>query len=90
MHELKADCASCSGLCCVALPFSRSADFAVDKAAERAVPQPPRRLPLRHPPRPAPRGLPRLRGLRLLRRQPEGHPGRVRGSRLAAAARVRP
>ncbi|MFC5814812.1 pentapeptide repeat-containing protein [Nonomuraea harbinensis] len=33
MHDLKADCASCSGLCCVALPFSRSADFAVDKAA---------------------------------------------------------
>ena len=33
MRELRADCASCSGLCCVALPFSRSADFAVDKAA---------------------------------------------------------
>ncbi|WP_433231720.1 pentapeptide repeat-containing protein [Actinomadura formosensis] len=31
--DLKADCASCSGLCCVALPFARSADFAVDKAA---------------------------------------------------------
>ncbi|MEU8346043.1 Uncharacterized protein YjbI, contains pentapeptide repeats [Actinomadura meyerae] len=30
---LKADCASCFGLCCVALPFARSADFAVDKAA---------------------------------------------------------
>ncbi|WP_344486637.1 pentapeptide repeat-containing protein [Nonomuraea monospora] len=27
-----ADCESCFGLCCVALPFSASADFAVDKA----------------------------------------------------------
>ncbi|MGI5202579.1 pentapeptide repeat-containing protein [Spirillospora sp. CA-108201] len=31
--DLKADCASCSGLCCVALPFAKSADFAVDKDA---------------------------------------------------------
>jgi uncharacterized protein YjbI with pentapeptide repeats len=31
--DLQADCASCFGLCCVALPFARSADFAVDKAA---------------------------------------------------------
>ncbi|WP_428831350.1 pentapeptide repeat-containing protein [Actinomadura chokoriensis] len=30
---LKADCASCFGLCCVALPFARSADFAMDKDA---------------------------------------------------------
>ncbi|GIT81545.1 hypothetical protein LLS1_32140 [Leifsonia sp. LS1] len=30
---LSADCASCAGLCCVALAFARSADFAVDKAA---------------------------------------------------------
>ncbi|WP_233515544.1 pentapeptide repeat-containing protein [Marinitenerispora sediminis] len=30
---LRADCANCFGLCCVALPFSASADFAVDKAA---------------------------------------------------------
>ncbi|GAB2996981.1 pentapeptide repeat-containing protein [Amycolatopsis acidiphila] len=30
---LSADCSSCFGLCCVALPFSASADFAVDKAA---------------------------------------------------------
>lgn len=29
--ELRADCASCFGLCCVALPFSRSNDFAFDK-----------------------------------------------------------
>ncbi|MFG3492130.1 pentapeptide repeat-containing protein [Streptomyces sp. NPDC047972] len=29
---LRGDCASCFGLCCVALPFARSADFAVDKA----------------------------------------------------------
>ena len=31
--ELKADCARCFGLCCVALPFTASADFAIDKAA---------------------------------------------------------
>jgi uncharacterized protein YjbI with pentapeptide repeats len=31
--ELLADCGSCFGLCCVALPFAVSADFAVDKAA---------------------------------------------------------
>ena len=30
---LRADCGSCFGLCCVALPFAASADFAVDKAA---------------------------------------------------------
>ncbi|OKJ99917.1 pentapeptide repeat-containing protein [Streptomyces sp. CB02400] len=34
--DLQADCASCFGLCCVALPFARSADFAVDKAAGQA------------------------------------------------------
>ncbi|NUT38677.1 MAG: pentapeptide repeat-containing protein [Thermoactinospora sp.] len=32
---LVADCASCFGLCCVALPFSASADFALDKPAGR-------------------------------------------------------
>jgi uncharacterized protein YjbI with pentapeptide repeats len=31
--ELQADCGNCFGLCCVALPFARSADFAADKAA---------------------------------------------------------
>ncbi|MEU8249191.1 pentapeptide repeat-containing protein [Nonomuraea sp. NPDC048916] len=31
--ELRADCGSCFGLCCVALPFSASADFAIDKDA---------------------------------------------------------
>lgn len=30
---LVADCTNCSGLCCVALPFAASADFAFDKAA---------------------------------------------------------
>ncbi|MEU9351404.1 pentapeptide repeat-containing protein [Streptomyces griseoloalbus] len=30
---MRADCAGCFGLCCVALPFARSADFAVDKPA---------------------------------------------------------
>lgn len=32
---LRADCAQCFGLCCVALPFAASADFAVDKDAGR-------------------------------------------------------
>ena len=31
--ELRADCSRCAGLCCVALPFARSADFAIDKPA---------------------------------------------------------
>ncbi|MEV3967301.1 pentapeptide repeat-containing protein [Streptomyces sp. NPDC050698] len=31
--ELRGDCERCFGLCCVALPFAASADFAVDKAA---------------------------------------------------------
>ncbi|SHK93629.1 pentapeptide repeat-containing protein [Actinacidiphila paucisporea] len=31
--ELRADCGNCFGLCCVALAFTRSADFARDKAA---------------------------------------------------------
>ena len=30
--DLVPDCSRCSGLCCVALPFARSADFPVDKA----------------------------------------------------------
>lgn len=30
--RLRADCARCAGLCCVALPFHRSSDFAFDKA----------------------------------------------------------
>lgn len=30
---LRADCGSCVGLCCVALPFAASADFAMDKRA---------------------------------------------------------
>ncbi|RIX50168.1 pentapeptide repeat-containing protein [Paenibacillus nanensis] len=32
-QRLKADCESCFGLCCVALPFAASADFAASKAA---------------------------------------------------------
>lgn len=31
--ELRADCGRCAGLCCVALAFAASADFAIDKAA---------------------------------------------------------
>jgi uncharacterized protein YjbI with pentapeptide repeats len=31
--ELRGDCGNCFGLCCVALPFTASADFAVDKPA---------------------------------------------------------
>ncbi|MGY4773310.1 pentapeptide repeat-containing protein [Kribbella sp. CWNU-51] len=36
--DLRADCSSCFGLCCVALTFSRSADFAIDKPAGEACP----------------------------------------------------
>ncbi|MBB6174805.1 uncharacterized protein YjbI with pentapeptide repeats [Nocardiopsis mwathae] len=32
-RRLRADCTNCFGLCCVALPFAASADFAVDKDA---------------------------------------------------------
>jgi uncharacterized protein YjbI with pentapeptide repeats len=32
-RDLQADCANCFGLCCVALPFARSADFAIKKDA---------------------------------------------------------
>jgi uncharacterized protein YjbI with pentapeptide repeats len=31
LKELRADCANCFGLCCVALPYAKSADFAFDK-----------------------------------------------------------
>ncbi|MDO3409875.1 pentapeptide repeat-containing protein [Saccharibacillus sp. CPCC 101409] len=31
--RLKADCERCFGLCCAALPFAKSVDFAIDKAA---------------------------------------------------------
>lgn len=33
--DLRADCARCSALCCVALPYATSADFADDKPAGR-------------------------------------------------------
>jgi uncharacterized protein YjbI with pentapeptide repeats len=36
--DLQADCTNCFGLCCVALPFARSADFAVDKNAGQPCP----------------------------------------------------
>jgi hypothetical protein len=35
---LRADCARCFALCCVALPFAASADFAIDKDAGRPCP----------------------------------------------------
>ena len=35
---LRGDCGSCFGLCCVALPFARSADFALDKPAGKPCP----------------------------------------------------
>ncbi|MEU6371401.1 pentapeptide repeat-containing protein [Streptomyces sp. NPDC046931] len=34
--DLRADCSRCFALCCVALPFARSADFAIDKDAGTA------------------------------------------------------
>lgn len=36
--RLRADCAGCFGLCCAALPFAKSADFAIDKAAGQPCP----------------------------------------------------
>lgn len=36
--SLRPDCGSCFALCCVALPFSASADFAIDKAAAAPCP----------------------------------------------------
>ncbi|AZQ32630.1 pentapeptide repeat-containing protein [Streptomyces cyaneochromogenes] len=33
LTDLRGDCANCFGLCCVALPFTASADFALDKDA---------------------------------------------------------
>ncbi|HTJ38206.1 MAG TPA: pentapeptide repeat-containing protein [Dactylosporangium sp.] len=36
--ELRADCARCFGLCCVAPAFARSSDFAIDKPAGHACP----------------------------------------------------
>jgi Pentapeptide repeats (8 copies) len=38
MIELRADCARCAGLCCVAPSFSASAEFAIDKPAGRPCP----------------------------------------------------
>ncbi|GAA2390847.1 pentapeptide repeat-containing protein [Streptomyces glaucosporus] len=35
---LRADCANCFGLCCVALPFAASADFAIDRDAGTPCP----------------------------------------------------
>jgi len=36
--ELRADCARCAGLCCVAPAFTASADFAIDKKGGEACP----------------------------------------------------
>ncbi|MFM9276870.1 pentapeptide repeat-containing protein [Paenibacillus jiagnxiensis] len=37
-QSLQADCENCFGLCCVALPFAASADFAADKDAGQPCP----------------------------------------------------
>ncbi|MDR6879825.1 uncharacterized protein YjbI with pentapeptide repeats [Bacillus sp. 3255] len=37
-NHLQADCERCFGLCCVALPFAASVDFAVDKSAGHPCP----------------------------------------------------
>ncbi|MBW7475370.1 pentapeptide repeat-containing protein [Paenibacillus oenotherae] len=37
-NNLQSDCESCFGLCCAALPFSASADFAIDKNAGQPCP----------------------------------------------------
>ncbi|MDW2877809.1 MULTISPECIES: pentapeptide repeat-containing protein [Bacillaceae] len=36
--DLSSDCESCFGLCCVALPFAKSADFAIDKSSGAPCP----------------------------------------------------
>lgn len=36
--DLRADCARCAGLCCLALSFDRSSLFAIDKAAGQPCP----------------------------------------------------
>lgn len=33
LNQFRADCENCFGLCCVALPYAKSADFAIDKDA---------------------------------------------------------
>ncbi|MEU6348520.1 pentapeptide repeat-containing protein [Streptomyces sp. NPDC047072] len=38
LAELSGDCARCFGLCCVALPFAASTDFALDKPAGKPCP----------------------------------------------------
>lgn len=38
LADLRADCGNCFGLCCVALHFTRSAEFAIDKPAGRPCP----------------------------------------------------
>ncbi|WP_313892126.1 pentapeptide repeat-containing protein [Psychrobacillus sp.] len=37
-ENLQADCENCFGLCCTALPFAASADFAIDKEAGKPCP----------------------------------------------------
>lgn len=36
--DLRADCANCAGLCCIAPAFARSSDFAIDKPAKQPCP----------------------------------------------------
>ena len=36
MDELKGDCAQCFGLCCVALPFAKSAEAAKGRATQHS------------------------------------------------------
>lgn len=38
LNHLSADCENCFGLCCVALPYAKSADFAFDKDASTPCP----------------------------------------------------
>ncbi|QWU13552.1 Uncharacterized protein YjbI, contains pentapeptide repeats [Paenibacillus sophorae] len=38
INHLSADCEQCFGLCCAALPYAKSADFAVDKAGGTPCP----------------------------------------------------
>ena len=77
--HLRADCARCAGLCCVAPAFAALGGLRDRQARRRAVPQPAAsdfRCGIHAELRRA--RLPRLHGLRLLRRRPAGHAGHVR------------
>ena len=84
-EELRADCARCVALCCVAPEFTASADFAINKPAGQPCPNLRADFGCSVHNRLRPAGFSRLRGLRMLRRRPEGCPAHLRWPRLAVA-----